>query len=37
MLHQRGIRHAAFDFNFQGLDARFSGVERAGVIKDILI
>jgi hypothetical protein len=36
MLHQLGIRHEAFSFKFQGLDARLSGVEGAKVIKDIL-
>ena len=37
MLHQLGIRHEAFSFKFQGLDARLSGVEGANVIKDILV
>ena len=36
MLHQLGIDHEAFSVNFQGLDAKLSGVERAQVIKDIL-
>ncbi len=40
MLHQLGIRHDAFSFKFQGLDARLdarlSGVEGAKVIKDVL-
>jgi hypothetical protein len=36
MLHLLGIRHEAFSFKFQGLDARLSGVEGAKVIKDIL-
>jgi hypothetical protein len=36
MLHQLGIRHDAFSFKFQGLDARLTGVEGAKVIKDIL-
>jgi hypothetical protein len=31
-----GIKHDAFSFKFQGLDARLSGVEGAKVIKDIL-
>jgi hypothetical protein len=36
MLHQLGIRHDAFSFKFQGLDARLSGVEGARVIQEIL-
>ena len=36
MLHQLGIKHDAFSFKFQGLDAKLSGVEGAKVIKDIL-
>jgi len=36
MLHQLGIRHDAFTFKFQGLDAKLTGVERAKVIKTIL-
>ncbi len=36
MLQQLGIRHDAFTFKFQGLDAKLSGVEGAKVIKDIL-
>ena len=36
MLHQLGIRHAAFSVKFQGLDARLTGVEGANVIHDIL-
>jgi uncharacterized protein (DUF1501 family) len=36
MLHQLGIKHDAFSFKFQGLDARLSGVEGAKVMKDIL-
>ena len=37
MLHQLGIKHDAFSFKFQGLDARLSGVEGAKLIKDILV
>jgi hypothetical protein len=37
MLHQLGVRHDAFSFKFQGLDARLTGVEGAKVIKDILV
>ncbi len=36
MLHQLGIKHDAFSFKFQGLDARLSGVEGAKVINAIL-
>ncbi|MBV6500308.1 MAG: hypothetical protein CJBNEKGG_02784 [Prosthecobacter sp.] len=36
MLHQLGIRHDAFSFKFQGLDARLTGVEGARVIRKIL-
>jgi hypothetical protein len=36
MLHQLGIRHDAFSFKFQGLDARLTGVEGSNVIKGIL-
>src|SRR5690606_589332 len=37
MLHQLGIRHETFSIKFQGLDVRLTGVERADVMKDILI
>ena len=30
MLHQLGIHHDAFTFKFQGLDAKLTGVEKAG-------
>ena len=33
---QLGIRHDAFSFKFQGLDAKLTGVEGAKVIKKIL-
>jgi hypothetical protein len=36
MLQRLGIRHDAFSFKFQGLDARLSGVEGARVIDEIL-
>ena len=36
MLHQLGIRHEAFTYKFQGLDAKLTGVEPSQVIKDIL-
>ncbi len=36
LLHLLGIRHDAFTFKFQGLDARLSGVEGARVIQGIL-
>ncbi len=37
MLHQLGIRHETLSIKFQGLDVRLTGVERASVIKDILL
>jgi hypothetical protein len=37
MLHQLGINHEAFTFKFQGLSAKLSGVEKARVIKDVLV
>ena len=36
MLHQLGIRHDAFTYKFQGLDAKLSGVEPCEPIKAIL-
>jgi hypothetical protein len=36
MLNQLGIKHDAFSFKFQGLDARLTGVEGPKVIKDII-
>ena len=36
MLDRLGIRHEAFTYKFQGLDAKLTGVEGAQVIKDIL-
>lgn len=36
MLHLLGIDHARFTQKFQGLDARLSGVEKCGVVEDIL-
>jgi hypothetical protein len=36
-LHLLGIDHEKFSFRFQGLDYKLTGVERAGVIKDILV
>ncbi len=36
MLHQLGIRHDAFTYKFQGLDAKLTGVEGGKVIKQIL-
>jgi hypothetical protein len=36
MLHQLGIRHDAFSFKFQGLDAKLTGVEGARVLTDVL-
>jgi len=37
MLHQLGIRHEAFTYKFQGLDAKLTGVEPSQAISDILI
>jgi len=37
MLHQLGIQHDAFSVKFQGLDAKLTGVEKANVLKDILV
>ena len=36
MLNRLGIKHDAFTYKFQGLDARLSGVEPCKVLKDIL-
>lgn len=36
LLHLLGIRHDAFTYKFQGLDAKLTGVEAASVIHDIL-
>jgi hypothetical protein len=36
MLHQLGIRHDAFTYKFQGLDAKLTGVEGAKIIHGIL-
>ena len=36
MLHQLGIRHDAFTYKFQGLDAKLTGVEPSQVIKDVV-
>ena len=36
MLNQLGIKHDAFSFKFQGLDARLTGVESPKVINDII-
>ncbi len=36
MLERLGIRHEAFSFKFQGLDAKLTGVEGAKVIRGIL-
>ncbi|WP_435005576.1 DUF1501 domain-containing protein [Tundrisphaera lichenicola] len=37
MLHQLGVDHDAFSVKFQGLDAKLTGVEKAEVIKGILL
>jgi hypothetical protein len=36
MLHLLGIDHARFTVEFQGLDAKLTGVEPARVVKEIL-
>ena len=36
MLERLGIRHEAFTYKFQGLDAKLTGVEGAKVIRKIL-
>lgn len=37
LLHQLGIDHEKLSFPFQGLDQRLTGVERARVVRDILV
>ncbi len=37
MLHQLGIQHETFTYNFQGLDAKLTGVEPSSVISKILV
>lgn len=37
MLQQLGIEHERFSYKFQGLDAKLTGVERASVLKEILV
>jgi len=37
MLHQLGIDHNRFSVKHQGLDMKLTGVEKARVVKDILI
>jgi hypothetical protein len=36
MLHLLGIDHSRFSFQFQGLDARLTGVENARVVREII-
>ncbi|GMV92620.1 MAG: hypothetical protein AMXMBFR82_23980 [Candidatus Hydrogenedentota bacterium] len=36
LLHQLGFDHERFTYNFQGLDARLTGVEPARVVKEII-
>ena len=36
ILHQFGIDHERFSYNYQGLDVRLTGVEKAEVVKEIL-
>src|SRR5690606_21665099 len=37
MLHLLGIDHNRFTYKFQGLDMKLTGVEKAHVVKDILV
>ena len=36
MLHQFGIDHRRFNYRYQGLDMKLTGVEESHVVKDIL-
>ena len=36
LLHQLGFDHSRFTYNFQGLDARLTGVEPARVVQEII-
>lgn len=36
ILHTLGIEHQRFSVKYQGLDARMTGVEVAGEVKEIL-
>ena len=36
ILHLFGIDHERFTYNYQGLDVRLTGVEKAEVVKAIL-
>jgi uncharacterized protein (DUF1501 family) len=36
ILHQFGIDHERFSYNYQGLNVRLTGVEKAQVVKEIL-
>jgi uncharacterized protein (DUF1501 family) len=37
ILHQFGIDHERFSYNYQGLNVRLTGVEKAEVVKGILV
>jgi hypothetical protein len=37
MLHQLGIDHDRLTYKYQGLDMKLTGVEKAHVVKDILV
>lgn len=37
LMHQLGIDHERFTYKYQGLDQRLTGVEKATVVKEILI
>jgi hypothetical protein len=36
MLHQLGIKHDNFSYQYQGLDMRLTGVEKAKVVRPVL-
>ncbi|MCW5982135.1 MAG: hypothetical protein KIT09_28875 [Bryobacteraceae bacterium] len=36
MLNRFGIDHDRFTYKYQGLDQKFTGVEKAGVVKAVL-
>jgi hypothetical protein len=37
VLHCLGIDHERFSYPFRGLDVRLTGVEKARVVKEILV
>jgi hypothetical protein len=36
MLHQLGLDHNRFSYQFQGLDMKLTGVEKARVVKELI-